>query len=113
MQGTPDSGRVVHFARPNRPALVAKSLDELRGPEHGVVELPQRLFWNPNRSFDLDNHDLLLWMYENVLREAIRQDELRRFINGRILVQVWPELNLPKGVRRAWEERHPQLRSAA
>lgn len=113
MDGSSDSGRVVHFARPNRPALVAKSLEELQGPEHGVVELPQRLFWNPNRSFDLDNHDLLLWMYENVLREAIRHDELRTWINGKILIRVWPELNLPKGVRRAWEERYPQLRSAA
>lgn len=63
MEGSPDRGRAVHLARPNRPALVAKSLGELRGPEHGGVELPQRLFWNPNRSFDLDNHDLLLWSF--------------------------------------------------
>jgi len=113
MQGSPGTGRVVHLARPNRPALVAETLDELCGPTHGVVELPVRLMWNPHRRFDLDNHDLLLWMYENVLREAIRQDELRRWINGSVLVQVWSELNLPRGVRRAWEARHPQLRAAA
>ena len=113
MQGTPDTGRVVFMARPNRPTLVTATLEELRGPEHGIVELPQRLMWNPNRSFDLDNHDLLLWMYENVLREAIRYDELRQWINGRILVRVWPELNLPRGVRQAWEGRYPQLRTAA
>lgn len=99
------------MARPNRPALVADTLDELRGPEHGVVTLPQRLMWNPNRSFDLDNHDLLLWVYENVLRESIRRDELRRWINGSVLVRVWSELNLPRGVRRAWEARFPQLRA--
>ena len=113
MQGNPDTGRVVHFARPNRPALVAATLGELRGPEHGVVELPQRLMWNPTGRFDLDNHDLLLWMYENVLREAIRHDELRQWINGPTLVRVWPELNLPRGVRQAWEARYPQLRAAA
>jgi hypothetical protein len=107
------AARAGHLARPNRPALVADSLDELNGPEHGVVELPVRLMWNPNRRFDLDDHDLLLWMYENVLREAIRRDELRQWINGRILVQVWPELNLPNGVRKAWAARHPPLRSAA
>ncbi|MGH3222966.1 MAG: hypothetical protein ACRDPY_30470 [Streptosporangiaceae bacterium] len=26
---------------------------------------------------------------------------------------VWPQLHLPKGVRQAWEERHPQLRATA
>ena len=113
MQGSPDTGRVIYMARPNRPALVTDTLDELCGPEHGIVELPQRLMWNPHRSFDLDNHDLLLWMYENVLREAIRHAELRRWINGPILVQIWPELNLPRGVRQAWEVRYPQLHAAA
>jgi hypothetical protein len=113
MRDNSDNGRVVYMARPNRPALVAHALEELHGPEHGVVELPQRLMWNPDRSFDLDNHDLLLWMYENVLREAIRHDELRRWISGPVLVQVWRELNLPRGVRQAWEARYPQLRAAA
>ena len=111
MQGTFDSGPAVYLARPNRPALVTETLDELRGPERGVVELPLRLMWNPNRSFDLDDHDMLLWMYENVLRESIRLAELRRWINGSLLLRVWPELNLPRGVRQAWEARFPQLRA--
>jgi hypothetical protein len=34
----------VHLARPGRPAVVADSLEELVRPEHGVIELPQRLF---------------------------------------------------------------------
>jgi hypothetical protein len=106
-------GRDAYLAAPNRPALVAETLDELRGPEDGVVELPQRLMWNRSRRFDLNDHDLLLWMYENILREAIRHDELRQWLNGRILVEVWPELNLPRGVRRAWEAQHPELRPAA
>ncbi|HET8661823.1 MAG TPA: hypothetical protein VFM55_22860 [Micromonosporaceae bacterium] len=108
--GRPD---VVHLARPGRPAVVAVTLDELAGPEHGVVELPQRLMWNPDRSFDLDRPDQLRWMYENVLREAIRTEELRRWINAGLLVRIWRELNLPRGVRQAWEARFPQLRPAA
>ncbi|MEV8517041.1 hypothetical protein [Dactylosporangium sp. NPDC051484] len=111
MQDESARGPVAYLVRPHRAALVARTLDELRGPVRGVVELPQRLMWNPQRRFDLGNHDLLLWMYENVLREAIRHDELRRFLNKRLLVQVWPELNLPHGVRRAWEARHAALRS--
>jgi hypothetical protein len=113
MTGGTGSGRTMYLARPNRPVLVADSLDELTGPEHGVVELPQRLMWNPNRRFDLDDPDLLLWMYENVLREAIRRNEFRQWINGRVLVRVWRKLNLPRPVRQAWEARHAQLRTAA
>ncbi|GAA1530575.1 hypothetical protein GCM10009827_055270 [Dactylosporangium maewongense] len=110
MQDETDPGRVAFLARPHRPALVSRTLAELRGPVRGVVELPQRLMWNPRRDFDLDKPDLLLWMYENVLREAIRVEELRRWVNGRRLVRVWPELNLPRGVRLAWEARHQPLR---
>ncbi|MFD0745397.1 hypothetical protein ACFQ1L_28990 [Phytohabitans flavus] len=113
MAGGTSTGRVIHLARPNRPVLVADSLGELVGPDHGGVQLPQRLMWNPNRRFDLGDPDLLLWMYENVLREAIRRDELRQWINGRVLARVWPQLNLPRPVRQAWETRHPRLRPAA
>ena len=35
-----------------------------------------------------------------------------RDLNGELLIAVWPELLLPKGLRRAWEERHPALRAA-
>ena len=101
---------VVHLARPHRPVLVAGTLGELTGPEHGLVELPLRLWWNPRRAFDLDRPDSLRWMYENVLREAVRVEELRSYLHGPTLERVWPELNLSRGVRAAWEARHPRLR---
>jgi hypothetical protein len=102
----------VPFARPHRPVLVAGTLDELTGPTRGLVELPLRLWWNPQRTFDLSRPTMLAWMYENVLREAIRVDELRTHLDGRTLVRLWPQLNLPRAVRAAWEARHPRLRSA-
>jgi hypothetical protein len=89
--------------------LVAGTLQELTGPSTGRVELPLRLWWNPNRTFDLDRTDTLLWMYENVLREAVRIEELRTYLHGPTLVRVWPQLNLPRGVRAAWEARHRAL----
>lgn len=107
------SGGVVHLARPGRPARVVGDLGELRGPVRGTVELPIRLFWAPDRTFDLDDPAELRWMYENVLREAIRTDELRRWLDAGTLVRLWPLLNLPRGVRRAWEARHDQLRRLA
>ncbi|WP_250035090.1 hypothetical protein [Paractinoplanes maris] len=103
----------VHLARPHRPVLVAGTLGELTGPAAGLVELPLRLWWGPQRAFDLAQPTMLAWMYENVLREAIRVEELRTYLHGPTLVRVWPELNLPRGVRAAWETRHARLRHAA
>ncbi|BAL89423.1 hypothetical protein AMIS_42030 [Actinoplanes missouriensis 431] len=104
---------VMHLARPHRPVVVAGMLSELRGPTAGLVELPLRLWWNPHRAFDLSQPTMLLWMYENVLREAIRIDEIQAYIDGPTLIRVWPDLNLPRGVRAAWEARHRPLREAS
>ena len=113
MPTTAPDAPAVHLARPHRPVLVAGTLGELTGPAHGMVELPLRLWWNPVRTFDLDQPTMLMWMYENVLREAVRVDELRSYLHGPTLVRVWAELNLPRGVRAAWEARHPMLRRVA
>ncbi|MDI1463632.1 hypothetical protein QEZ54_21855 [Catellatospora sp. KI3] len=98
-------------ARPGRRAAVAADLAELRGPTGGVVHLPHRLFWQPDRGVDLADTHLLTWFYETVLREARTSAELRMWLHGPTLVRLWPDLFLPRGVRRAWEERHPQLRT--
>ena len=51
------------------------------------------------------------WYYETVLREASRPADLTAYLDADTLVGLWPDLYLPKGVRRAWEEQHPALRS--
>ncbi|MFG2012126.1 MULTISPECIES: hypothetical protein [unclassified Micromonospora] len=109
---SPAPTRAAHLARPGRPAVVARTLTELAGPTRGVVELPVRLMWNSDRTFDLGDPDELLWMYENVLRETTRAEDLRLLINGRTLRRVWRLLNLPRGVRQAWESHHRGLRTA-
>jgi hypothetical protein len=100
-------------SRPGRLALVAPDLTQLRGPTTGVIELPHRLVWQPapNRRFDLDDEYERLKVYEIVLREAIRVDELTTWLDAALLRRLWPELYLPRGVRRAWETRHPVLTS--
>jgi hypothetical protein len=55
---------------------------------------------------------MLQALYETVLREASRPDDLSSYLNGETLVAVWPDLFLPRGVRRAWEDHHPELRAA-
>jgi DNA invertase Pin-like site-specific DNA recombinase len=100
-------------SRPGRRALVAASLADLRGPAEGTLELPLRLFWSsPDRTFDLGKPFMLRSLYETVLREASRPEDLTTYLNGDTLLAVWPDLYLPKGVRQAWEDQHPDLRAA-
>ncbi len=93
---------------------MAASLEDLRGPTEGTIELPLWLFWSsPDHAFDLSDRDIRLWLYQTVLREASRQEDLAAYLNGETLIALWPDLYLPPGVREAWEDRHPVLRAAA
>jgi hypothetical protein len=101
-----------YTARPGRQAVVAASLDALHGPGSGPVALPLWLFWSiPGHVFDLDDPDMRAWMYETVLREAGRPEDLA-YLDGATLAALWPDLYLPRGVRQAWEDRHPVLLAA-
>ncbi len=90
--------------------MVVDDLSDLHGPTSGVVELPHRLLWRPDRSVDLGQPWQLSAMYEIVLSEAVRVEELCAWLDGATLTRLWTELYLPRGVRRAWEDRHQVLR---
>jgi hypothetical protein len=109
-----DVSRARYQSRPGRRAVVAASLADLQGPTEGTVELPIWLFWSaPGHTFDLGDRDMRRWLYQTVLREASRREDLTTYLDGDTLIALWPELYLPKGVRQAWEEQHPALRAAA
>jgi hypothetical protein len=93
--------------------VVVADLSGLHGPTGGVVELPHRLFWQPDRRVNLDNPAVLAWMYETVLREAVTDEELCMWLDEATLLRLWDDLFLPWGVRAAWEQRHPGLRRRA
>lgn len=104
--------RTQYQARPGRRAIVVLDLADLHGPTTGEVELPLRLYWStPDHKFDLASSDMLGWLYQTVLREASRPEDLTTYLNADILVSLWPHLHLPKGVRQAWEDRHSVLRA--
>ncbi|MDX6419209.1 MAG: hypothetical protein QOG28_3829 [Trebonia sp.] len=109
--GRPAAAHLAPYqARPGRRVLVIDNLADLRGPTAGTVELPLRLFWSlPDHRFDLDDPDMRLWYYQTVLREASRAEDLSSYLDAATLVSLWPDLYLPKGVRRAWEEQHRSL----
>ncbi|MBO0819303.1 MAG: hypothetical protein J2P26_00475 [Nocardiopsaceae bacterium] len=93
-----------------RPVVVAADLAALRGPDGGLAELPQRLFWSgPGRVFDLADPDQALEMYEAVFDAARSEADLADHINGGLLARLWPDLALAPRVRRAWEAAHPAL----
>jgi len=105
--------RTQHQARPGRRAIVVADLASLRGPAHGTVELPLRLFWSSaDRRFALDSPSARRWLYQTVLREASQPTDLTDYLDRGMLISLWPSLRLPAGVRRAWEELHPVLRSS-
>jgi DNA invertase Pin-like site-specific DNA recombinase len=105
--------RTQYEARPGRRVIVVTDLADLRGPAHSTVTLPLRLYWSPpGRVFDLDDPFTLRSMYQTVLGEAARPEDLTMHLDRDTLIAVWPDLHLPKGVRQAWEEYHPMLRAA-
>ena len=99
--------RVLYSER--RPYVAADSLDELVGPTTGLVELPLRLDWSEQGTYNLDEPRELNLMYEVVLREAMDVQDLRRYLNGPVLREMWCRLFLPQRVRDLWERRFPEL----
>jgi hypothetical protein len=97
----------------NRPYVLPETLGELVGPVSGVVQLPLRLDWTERAAFHVDDPAERNVMYERVIREATRVDDLRSYLNGTVLREAWRQLFLPERVRRIWEERFPVLRPVA
>jgi hypothetical protein len=114
MDGARTAVLAARRARPGRRVLVALDLADLHGPVTGPVELPLRLFWSgAGRVFDVGDPGTRQWLYETVLQEASRPEDLSAFLDGPALVEMWPRLFVPNGVRRAWEDQHPVLRAAS
>lgn len=97
----------------NRPYLVPETMEELAGPLTGVLILPERLDRSERAAFRLDVPAERNLMYERVIREATRPGDLREYLNGAVLREVWRNLFLPARVRRMWEDRFPDLALAA
>jgi len=91
---------------------VASDLKMLRGQVSGEIRLPELLMWSGDENaarFDLDVPEQRPALYVTVLREAHAASELGEWLNGELLVELWPQLVLPRPVREAWEEQHQVL----
>lgn len=104
----------VPAARQLRPVIIPDSLADLNGPKVGVVELPLTLFWSrPDRTFDLSDRHRAIDMYLAVLDAARTPEDLATYLNGKLLVQLWPDLHLTRAKRRPWEDQFEVLRRPA
>lgn len=94
-----------------KPYAVPARLDDLRGPEHGIVTLPCDVAWSGRREFDLDDEYDRAAMYKIVLEEGQEADQ-RRLLNWRLLRRDRRNLFPARQVRALWENRFPELRHA-
>ncbi|MFC0546756.1 helix-turn-helix domain-containing protein [Kutzneria chonburiensis] len=69
-----------------------------------TVTLPLHLNWStPGARFDLRDRPERLLCYEIVLREGKPADILT-YVDGALLVDLWPEMVLPRDIRDAWDQ---------
>lgn len=103
----PGRGRAVY----TRPVVVVDDLGSLRGPVVGRVRLPLHLDASARAELDLADPARRRLLYETVLTEAADVSDLERWLDGDELLATWSWLYLPRPVRTAWEDRHPELRA--
>jgi transcriptional regulator with XRE-family HTH domain len=99
--------RVRFVERPmrrGRPIVVADRLWRLSiGGAFATVTLPLGLNWSrPGATFELSDRRQRARCYEVALREGMAND-LLRYVDGALLVDLWEELVLPREVRAAWQ----------
>ncbi|WP_306335685.1 hypothetical protein [Streptomyces sp. KL118A] len=110
----PDAAEILRARYTKR--LPAR-LEDLRGPAHGMVDLPLHVVWSGRRSFDVDRSRSRMGLYRTVLAEGQRQD-VTGVLNRDLLIGQWPVLRtlISRIIRDVWEDAFPELattRSAA
>jgi hypothetical protein len=110
-RGAQDEGIIVFMDAGDLPLRwgtygrrLPSSLEDLRGPAAGEVELPLHVAWSGRRVYDVSQEDERLVLYALLLAEAQRED-LERFVHRESLVSMWPRLRRLLGphARREWE----------
>lgn len=91
-----------------KPYAVPARLEDLHGPEHGVLELPLNVYWGPNPVVDLDTDDGIEKAYQSVIQEG-RVEDLVAILHPARLRAVWGDLLIPGRARAEWASRFPAL----
>lgn len=92
-----------------RPYDMPVSLDDLRGPSKGSVDLPITIYWAPGDGrIPLDSDGHISMIYQAVIAEGSAEDQ-REYLNKNLLVDVWPKLHLPIKVTQQWQSAFSEL----
>ena len=94
----------AHPTRRGRPIVVADRLWRLALRDAlATVTLPLGLNWSrPGATFNLGDRRQRTRCYEMILREGM-SDDLLRYVDGALLVDLWDEVVLPREVRAPWQ----------
>lgn len=97
-----------------RYVLVPTRLPQLPAEQAlATVELPLSVNWSePGRVFLLSDRGDRAVAYELVLTEG-GEEELLRYVDGTLLVDIWDEIVLPRPVRAAWSPLIERVRGVA
>jgi hypothetical protein len=96
-----------------RPYAVPNLLADLTGLASGHVVLPTELGWTGRTDYDLDDPADAAALYERILVEAVRTQDVTRLLNAGRLRLMRSRLFLPARVRHLWETRFSDLSAAA
>ena len=70
----------------------------------GTVTLPRRINWSDaDPTYDLQNALDRRLVYEQVMTEGTAED-VRRFIDVDVVIELWHDLMLPRAVSKAWSD---------
>ncbi|MBU6242209.1 MAG: helix-turn-helix domain-containing protein [Acidobacteria bacterium] len=93
----------LHHTERGRPFYVANRLWRLPVERAmATVVLPLHLNWSTTgQQFDMRNRRQRLHCYEILLREGDGRD-IMTFVDGALLIDVWPDVHLPRVIKDAW-----------
>lgn len=95
-----------------RTPVVAPGLDLLHGPLRGRHQLPLHLDASARATLDFGDAAERAGAYQLVLLEAREVADLEQWLDRDELTRLWPELFLPRELRRAWQSQHRDLAAA-
>ncbi|MDX2705628.1 transcriptional regulator [Streptomyces sp. PA03-6a] len=78
------------------------------------MDLPLHITWSGMTSYDMEMPRQRMGLCRNVLHEGLH-DDLPLYLNGDLLVQMWPVLSTLVGrtVCTVWEDTFPQVATRA
>lgn len=107
-ESTSTTGQDRVFIRDTKPYAMPDRLEDLQGPASGIVTIPKSIFWAPgDNTFNLDDAGASI-VYRAALAEGTVADQTK-YVNRERLIELWPQLMLPKRVWDMWEDRFPEL----